>query len=149
MRVHHPSSPFSFREPLELNMVQGTHFLYSLLQKALRIRTHQEMMKPQDQDQDWQNMDADFHFLNEMKPREVEPDHGHETAAGFSSGNLLERKEVLAGVVAGGVVGLMFAVMLVALMIYRMKKKDEGSYALEEHRHDGYMKPQKQVEFLA
>lgn len=34
-------------------------------------------------------------------------------------------------------------------MIYRMKKKDEGSYALEEHRHVGYMKPQKQMEFLA
>ncbi|MCI4382465.1 hypothetical protein PGIGA_G00015090 [Pangasianodon gigas] len=65
--------------------------------------------------------------------------------------SLLERKEVLAGVIAGGVVGLAFAIMLVALMVYRMKKKDEGSYSLDEHKHPngGYQKPQKQEEFLA
>ncbi|XP_026790201.3 syndecan-1 [Pangasianodon hypophthalmus] len=65
--------------------------------------------------------------------------------------SLLERKEVLAGVIAGGVVGLAFAIMLVSLMVYRMKKKDEGSYSLDEHKHPngGYQKPQKQEEFLA
>ncbi|XP_028848201.1 syndecan-2-like [Denticeps clupeoides] len=65
--------------------------------------------------------------------------------------NLLEKKEVLAGVIAGGVVGLAFAVMLVALMVYRMKKKDEGSYALDEQKqpNGGYQKPQRQEEFLA
>ncbi|KAL4624232.1 hypothetical protein GN956_G18962 [Arapaima gigas] len=65
--------------------------------------------------------------------------------------SLLERKEVLAGVVAGGIVGLAFAIMLVSLMVYRMKKKDEGSYALDEQKHpnSGYQKPQRQEEFLA
>lgn len=29
-----------------------------------------------------------------------------------------------------GAVGLMFAVLLILLLIYRMKKKDEGSYDL-------------------
>lgn len=58
---------------------------------------------------------------------------------------------VFTGVIAGGVVGLAFAIMLVALMVYRMKKKDEGSYSLDEHKHPngGYQKPQKQEEFLA
>lgn len=58
---------------------------------------------------------------------------------------------VFTGVIAGGVVGLAFAIMLVALMVYRMKKKDEGSYALDEHKHPngGYQKPQRQEEFLA
>lgn len=97
------------------------------------------------------DMDSDFHFVNEIKPRKVGPVNDPEIAAGVSSENtsLLERKEVLAGVVAGGVVGLMFALMLVTLLIYRMKKKDEGSYALEEHTHVGYQKPQRQMEFLA
>uniref|UniRef100_A0AAY4AJD2 Syndecan n=1 Tax=Denticeps clupeoides TaxID=299321 RepID=A0AAY4AJD2_9TELE len=54
-------------------------------------------------------------------------------------------------VIAGGVVGLAFAVMLVALMVYRMKKKDEGSYALDEQKqpNGGYQKPHRQEEFLA
>uniref|UniRef100_A0A8C9WAX2 Syndecan n=1 Tax=Scleropages formosus TaxID=113540 RepID=A0A8C9WAX2_SCLFO len=54
-------------------------------------------------------------------------------------------------VIAGGIVGLAFAVMLVSLMVYRMKKKDEGSYSLDEQKHpnSGYQKPHKQEEFLA
>lgn len=58
---------------------------------------------------------------------------------------------IFSGVIAGGVVGLAFAVMLVALMVYRMKKKDEGSYSLDEHKpsNGGYQKPQRQEEFLA
>lgn len=35
-----------------------------------------------------------------------------------------------AALIAGGAIGLMFAVLLVLLLIYRMKKKDEGSYDL-------------------
>ncbi|MBN3277419.1 SDC1 protein, partial [Polyodon spathula] len=65
------------------------------------------------------------------------------------SQGLLERKEVLGGVIAGGIVGLAFAVLLVVLMVYRMKKKDEGSYALDDQKNGGYRKPQKQEEFLA
>uniref|UniRef100_A0A8C5SVQ9 Syndecan n=1 Tax=Laticauda laticaudata TaxID=8630 RepID=A0A8C5SVQ9_LATLA len=37
-----------------------------------------------------------------------------------------------AAVIVGGVVGALFAAFLVMLLIYRMKKKDEGSYTLEE-----------------
>ncbi|XP_030634563.1 syndecan-1-like [Chanos chanos] len=95
--------------------------------------------------------DEDFQF-EDIKPSEEKPlpeEFPREGAA--ENQNLMERKEVLAGVIAGGVVGLAFAVMLVALMIYRMKKKDEGSYALDEHKpaNGGYQKPQRQEEFLA
>lgn len=57
----------------------------------------------------------------------------------------------LLGVIAGGLVGLMFAVFLVAFMLYRMKKKDEGSYSLDEPKQSngGYQKPHKQEEFYA
>ncbi|XP_055481801.1 syndecan-1 [Psammomys obesus] len=74
-----------------------------------------------------------------------------EGATGASQG-LLDRKEVLGGVIAGGLVGLIFAVCLVAFMLYRMKKKDEGSYSLEEPKQangGAYQKPTKQEEFYA
>lgn len=48
--------------------------------------------------------------------------------------------------------GLIFAVCLVAFMLYRMKKKDEGSYSLEEPKQANggtYQKPTKQEEFYA
>lgn len=35
-----------------------------------------------------------------------------------------------AALIVGGVVGILFAVFLVLLLVYRMKKKDEGSYDL-------------------
>ncbi|XP_074077711.1 syndecan-1 [Macrotis lagotis] len=68
-----------------------------------------------------------------------------------ASQNILDRKEVLGGVIAGGLVGLLFALFLVGFMLYRMKKKDEGSYSLEEPKqaNGAYQKPQRQEEFYA
>ncbi|XP_059837769.1 syndecan-1-like [Hypanus sabinus] len=65
--------------------------------------------------------------------------------------SFLERRELLAGAVAGGFVGLMIAVLLIVALVYRMKKKDEGSYTLDESKqpNGGYQKPQKQEEFYA
>ncbi|KAG7494750.1 hypothetical protein JOB18_037004 [Solea senegalensis] len=47
-----------------------------------------------------------------------------------SDDSIFNKTEVLAAVIAGCAVGLMFAVLLILLLIYRMKKKDEGSYDL-------------------
>ncbi|XP_071325452.1 syndecan-2-A-like isoform X2 [Trachinotus anak] len=47
-----------------------------------------------------------------------------------TSENLWERTEVLAAVIACGVIGFLCAVFLFLLLAYRMKKKDEGSYDL-------------------
>ncbi|KAK9513529.1 hypothetical protein VZT92_027055 [Zoarces viviparus] len=47
-----------------------------------------------------------------------------------TSENMWERTEVLAAVIACGVVGFLCAVFLLLLLTYRMKKKDEGSYEL-------------------
>nr|XP_034965906.1 syndecan-1 [Zootoca vivipara] len=71
-------------------------------------------------------------------------------SAGAAQG-IMDRKEVLGGVIAGGLVGLLFAGFLVGFMLYRMKKKDEGSYSLDEPKQSngGYQKPQKQEEFYA
>ncbi|KFV92494.1 PREDICTED: syndecan-1, partial [Eurypyga helias] len=81
---------------------------------------------------------------------EVPADSGRNAKAAGASG-IMDRKEVLGGVIAGGLVGLVFAVFLVAFMLYRMKKKDEGSYSLDEPKQSngGYQKPHKQEEFYA
>ncbi|XP_068793209.1 syndecan-1 [Struthio camelus] len=81
---------------------------------------------------------------------EVPADSGRDAKAAGASG-IMDRKEVLGGVIAGGLVGLVFAVFLVAFMLYRMKKKDEGSYSLDEPKQSngGYQKPHKQEEFYA
>lgn len=39
---------------------------------------------------------------------------------------------ILAAVIGGAVVGLLCAILLVMFIVYRMRKKDEGSYALDE-----------------
>ncbi|OPJ73614.1 syndecan-1 [Patagioenas fasciata monilis] len=81
---------------------------------------------------------------------EVPHDSERNAKAAGASG-IMDRKEVLGGVIAGGLVGLVFAVFLVAFMLYRMKKKDEGSYSLDEPKQSngGYQKPHKQEEFYA
>lgn len=83
----------------------------------------------------------------------VEPDKRNQPPVDReASQGLLDRKEVLGGVIAGGLVGLVLAVCLVGFMLYRMKKKDEGSYSLEEPKQangGAYQKPSKQEEFYA
>jgi MFS superfamily sulfate permease-like transporter len=36
------------------------------------------------------------------------------------------------GIIGGIVIGILSAILLIMFLIYRMRKKDEGSYALEE-----------------
>ncbi|XP_028673075.1 syndecan-2 [Erpetoichthys calabaricus] len=48
--------------------------------------------------------------------------------------SLFQRKEVLAAVIAGGIIGFLFAIFLILLLVYRMRKKDEGSYDLGERK---------------
>ena len=72
-------------------------------------------------------------------------------AAQLSQKNILERKKVLVAMIMGWVVSALFAAFLVILLIYGMKKKDEGTYTLEEPNQASvtYKKPDKQEEFYA
>ncbi|CAF3180884.1 unnamed protein product [Rotaria socialis] len=45
---------------------------------------------------------------------------------------LFSRPGILVGIIGGIVIGMLSAILLVMFIIYRMRKKDEGSYALEE-----------------
>ncbi|CAG9855413.1 unnamed protein product [Phyllotreta striolata] len=42
------------------------------------------------------------------------------------------KPDILAAVIGGAVVGLLCAILVVMFIVYRMRKKDEGSYALGE-----------------
>ncbi|XP_037355260.1 syndecan-4 isoform X1 [Talpa occidentalis] len=73
---------------------------------------------------------------NEIIPKRISPFDSEDVSNKVSmsstaqSSSIFERTEVLAALIVGGVVGILFAVFLVLLLVYRMKKKDEGSYDL-------------------
>lgn len=73
---------------------------------------------------------------NEVIPKRGPSDVGDDVSNKVSmsstahGSNIFERTEVLAALIVGGVVGILFAVFLILLLVYRMKKKDEGSYDL-------------------
>ncbi|CAF1652662.1 unnamed protein product, partial [Adineta ricciae] len=45
---------------------------------------------------------------------------------------LFNKPAIVVGVVGGIVIGMLSAILLIMFIVYRMRKKDEGSYALEE-----------------
>ncbi|KAH0501745.1 syndecan-4 [Microtus oregoni] len=67
-----------------------------------------------------------------VSPSEVGDDISNKVSMSSTAqdSNIFERTEVLAALIVGGVVGILFAVFLILLLVYRMKKKDEGSYDL-------------------
>ncbi|XP_046475806.1 syndecan isoform X1 [Neodiprion pinetum] len=84
-------------------------------------------------------------------------EYDHDEDTGDSSGPDMNPKQedrassffaqpgVLAAVIGGAVVGLLCAILVVMFIVYRMRKKDEGSYALDEPRRSpaaqAYPKP--------
>uniref|UniRef100_UPI00358E8463 syndecan-2-like n=1 Tax=Myxine glutinosa TaxID=7769 RepID=UPI00358E8463 len=65
------------------------------------------------------------------------PDSAKQGQQGFFG-----KTEVLAAVIIGGVVGILLAVLLIVLLVHRLKKKDAGSYALDQNKafNGGYQK---------
>lgn len=111
--------------------------------------THEEVSEVGSGDPGDFILTKDEEFLPTQNSEVLADSERNAKAAGTSG--IMDRKEVLGGVIAGGLVGLVFAVFLVAFMLYRMKKKDEGSYSLDEPKQSngGYQKPHKQEEFYA
>ncbi|XP_001605751.1 syndecan isoform X1 [Nasonia vitripennis] len=70
----------------------------------------------------------------------VMSEHNEEKAS-----SLFTQPNVLLAVIGGAVVGLLCAILVVMFIVYRMRKKDEGSYALDEPRRspaaNAYPKP--------
>ncbi|XP_066481318.1 syndecan-2 [Tiliqua scincoides] len=71
---------------------------------------------------------------DENRNAKNEPSEDTDVLTQKHSENLFQRTEVLAAVIAGGVIGFLFAIFLILLLVYRMRKKDEGSYDLGERK---------------
>jgi len=75
------------------------------------------------------------------------PPEGHDRGATpiNRSTSFFAQPGILAAVIGGAVVGLLCAILLVMFIVYRMRKKDEGSYALDEPKRspnvNSYSKP--------
>ncbi|KAJ8412144.1 hypothetical protein AAFF_G00144110 [Aldrovandia affinis] len=77
--------------------------------------------------------DIEAVWKNEVGPRlaaEPEDMHANVLMAHAGEEGMFSKPEILAALIAGGAVGLLFAILLILLLVYRMKKKDEGSYDL-------------------
>ena len=67
----------------------------------------------------------------------------------YSQGFTINRINIsffyISAVIGGAVVGLLCAILCVMFVVYRMRKKDEGSYALDEPKRsptvNSYSKP--------
>ncbi|XP_023830227.1 syndecan-1 [Salvelinus sp. IW2-2015] len=92
--------------------------------------------------------DSDLTF--DKRPK-LDDNNGSAIGNVAKSGGLLENKEALAAIIAGGVVGLALAASLLTLMVYNMKKKDEGGYTVNQKNksNGGYQKPKTKEEFIA
>jgi len=51
---------------------------------------------------------------------------------------ILGQPGFLAAIIAGGVITLLLIVLLAMFIVYRMRKKDEGSYPLDEQKYQNY-----------
>jgi hypothetical protein len=48
--------------------------------------------------------------------------------------SIITKPGILAGIVGGAIIGILTGILLIMFIVYRMRKKDEGSYALEESK---------------
>lgn len=78
-------------------------------------------------------------------PRKSIPDVSQGPKTTNRSTSFFAQPGILAAVVGGAVVGLLCAILFVMFVVYRMRKKDEGSYALDEPKRsptvNSYSKP--------
>ncbi|KAF6725451.1 Syndecan-2-B [Oryzias melastigma] len=119
-----------FPEPSEELMTQDT---YSPIDPTSPAPRHTPTSETSADDlMPFENYDSnmDYEILPATSENDLSAENGQFKNMEVTSENMWERTEVLAAVIACGVVGFLCAVFLLLLLAYRMKKKDEGSYDL-------------------
>nr|CAB3265909.1 syndecan-2 [Phallusia mammillata] len=64
----------------------------------------------------------------------VEDDLDVKEPTAINVGSIFQSTHFMTALIVGGCVGLLFAICVIMLLAYRMRKKDEGSYALDEQK---------------
>ncbi|XP_012533864.1 syndecan [Monomorium pharaonis] len=82
-----------------------------------------DVIEPSGTEDDHADNTDDIHEVYIMNPK-----------PGDRASSFFAQPGVLAAVIGGAVVGLLCAILVVMFIVYRMRKKDEGSYALDEPR---------------
>ncbi|XP_003401491.1 syndecan [Bombus affinis] len=114
--VDQPKVPYSIDEPSVKTKEQ------TIIEPVNRPDNEVDVIEPLDVEDDSESTD-DHHDVYIMNPK-------HEDRAS----SFFAQPGVLAAVIGGAVVGLLCAILVVMFIVYRMRKKDEGSYALDEPR---------------
>ncbi|XP_017753870.1 PREDICTED: syndecan [Eufriesea mexicana] len=110
-----PKAPYSVDEPSKSKE-------QTIVETVNRPDNEVDVIEPVDEGDHSENTD-DIHEVYIMNPK-------HEDR----SSSFFAQPGVLAAVIGGAVVGLLCAILVVMFIVYRMRKKDEGSYALDEPR---------------
>lgn len=71
-------------------------------------------------------------LLNKNAPSNDDVNNRIALASTNNNSSVFASTEMLAAMIAGGTIGLLFAILLILLLVYRMRKKDEGSYDLSK-----------------
>lgn len=116
-RPAEPKPPYTIDEPSVKTKEQTN------LESVNRPDTGVDVIEPSGVDEDSADNGDDIHEVYIMNPK-------HEDRAS----SFFAQPGVLAAVIGGAVVGLLCAILVVMFIVYRMRKKDEGSYALDEPR---------------
>ncbi|PBC30222.1 syndecan isoform X1 [Apis cerana] len=95
----------------------------TIVETVNRPENEVDVIEPLDVEDDHSDNTDDIHEVYIMNPK-------HEDR----SSSFFAQPGVLAAVIGGAVVGLLCAILVVMFIVYRMRKKDEGSYALDEPR---------------
>ncbi|CAK9808342.1 Sdc [Anthophora quadrimaculata] len=115
-RPPEPKAPYSVDEPSVKTKEQ------TIVETVNRL-DEVDVIEPLDVEDDHSENTDDIHEVYIMNPK-------HEDRAS----SFFAQPGVLAAVIGGAVVGLLCAILVVMFIVYRMRKKDEGSYALDEPR---------------
>ncbi|CAK9824358.1 Sdc [Anthophora retusa] len=116
-RPPEPKAPYSVDEPSVKTKEQ------TIVETVNRLDNEVDVIEPLDVEDDHSENTDDIHEVYIMNPK-------HEDRAS----SFFAQPGVLAAVIGGAVVGLLCAILVVMFIVYRMRKKDEGSYALDEPR---------------
>ncbi|XP_043486080.1 syndecan-like [Polistes fuscatus] len=117
-----PNKPIEPKEPY-IDESTNNNKVQTNVDTINRLNEEVDVIEPSTGEDDHVDNTDDSHDVYIMNPK-------HEDRAS----SFFAQPGVLAAVIGGAVVGLLCAILVVMFIVYRMRKKDEGSYALDEPR---------------
>jgi syndecan 2 len=121
--VEVPSKPTEARPPYVVDETNIKTKQQTTIDAVNRPGNEVDVIEPSGAEDEHDDNTDDTHEVYIMNPKQE--DRGS---------SLFTQPGKLATVICGAVVGLLCAILVVMFIVYRMRKKDEGSYALDEPR---------------